>query len=496
MPPVSDDAPTPELTRAQRSAVEELLRISPVVDELGARFAAAGHELYLVGGSVRDALLARLGDDLDFTTDAHPEAIEKLVAGWAHSTWTTGKRFGTIGAQRGDYRLEITTYRTESYDSDSRKPDVQFGTSLTEDLLRRDFTVNAMAVAIPQRRFVDPFGGLLDLAQRRLCTPGRPEDSFGDDPLRMLRAARFASQLGFTVDDGVVAAMRSMAERLRIVSAERIAAELNKLLLSPAPRTGLALLVDTGIAEVILPELPALRLSIDPVHRHKDVYDHTLAVLERAMSLEPGDPDLTLRMAALLHDIGKPKTRRFEDGGGVSFHHHEVVGRDLTRNRLSALKYPKSFIDDVAMLVELHLRFHGYADAPWTDAGVRRYVRDAEHLLDRLHLLVRSDCTTRNKSKADRLGRAYDDLERRIAELAEQEELDSIRPDLDGSDIMRVLAIPPGRLVGQARNHLLELRMERGPLPHDEALRELLAWAAGQGLEPPSYDDALGRLDA
>jgi poly(A) polymerase len=290
--------------------------------------------------------------------------------------------------------------------------------------------------------------------------------------------------------------MREMADRLRIVSAERIAAELNKLLLSPSPRTGLTLLVDTGIADVILPELPALRLSIDPVHRHKDVYDHTLAVLERAMSLEPDGPDLTLRMAAVLHDIGKPKTRRFEDGGGVSFHHHEVVGRDLTRNRLATLKYPKTFIDDVATLVELHLRFHGYADAPWTDAGVRRYVRDAEHLLGRLHLLVRSDCTTRNRSKADRLGRAYDDLERRIAELAEQEELDSIRPDLDGTDIMRVLDVAPGRIVGQARNHLLELRMERGPLPHEDALRELLAWAATQGIEPPSYEEALRRLDS
>ncbi|MCU1676083.1 MAG: cca [Frankiales bacterium] len=496
MPPASDDQPSAELSRAQRRAVEELLRISPVVDELGARFVRAGHELYLVGGSVRDSLLGRLGDDLDFTTDAHPDAIEALVAGWAHATWTTGKRFGTIGAQRGDYRIEITTYRTESYDTDSRKPDVRFGTSLTDDLLRRDFTVNAMAVAIPERRFVDPFRGLTDLATRTLRTPGAPEDSFGDDPLRMLRAARFAAQLGFTVADDVVAAMRAMAERLRIVSAERIAVELNKLLLSPDPRTGLTLLVDTGIADVVLPELPALRLSIDPVHRHKDVYDHTLAVLERAMSLETGEPDLTLRMAALLHDIGKPKTRRFEDGGGVSFHHHEVVGRDLARNRLAALKYPKNFIDDVAMLVELHLRFHGYSDAAWTDAGVRRYVRDAGHLLDRLHLLVRSDCTTRNRRKADMLAHAYDDLERRIAELAQQEELDSIRPDLDGSAIMRVLAIPPGRLVGQARNHLLELRIERGPLPHEDALRELLEWAAGQGIEPPSYDEALRRLDA
>ncbi|MDQ1682897.1 MAG: poly(A) polymerase [Frankiaceae bacterium] len=493
---MTTDEPSAELTRVQRRAVEELLRISPVVDELGVRFAKAGHELYLVGGSVRDALLGRLGDDLDFTTDAHPDAIEALVDGWAHGTWTTGKRFGTIGAQRGEFRLEITTYRTESYDVDSRKPDVQFGTSLTDDLLRRDFTVNAMAVAIPQRVFVDPFGGLADLAGRRLRTPGLPENSFGDDPLRMLRAARFAAQLGFVVAPEVVAAMRAMAERLRIVSAERIAAELNKLLLSPDPRTGLALLVDTGIAAVVLPELPALRLSIDPVHRHKDVYDHTLAVLERAMSLEPAGPDLTLRMAALLHDIGKPKTRRFEEEGGVSFHHHEVVGRDMTRNRLVALKYPKTFIDDVATLVELHLRFHGYSDAPWTDAGVRRYVRDAGHLLDRLHLLVRSDCTTRNKGKADRLSRAYDDLERRIAELAEQEELDSIRPDLDGSDIMRVLDVAPGRIVGQARNFLLELRIERGPLPHEEALRELLAWAAGQGLAVPSYEEALARLDA
>ncbi|MDQ1681328.1 MAG: poly(A) polymerase, partial [Frankiaceae bacterium] len=357
MPIPPADEPSDALTQAQRRAVEELLRISPVVDELGRRFAAAGHELYLVGGSVRDALLGRLGDDLDFTTDAHPDAVEALVTGWAHATWSTGKRFGTIGAQRGDFRLEITTYRTESYANDSRKPDVQFGTSLDDDLLRRDFTVNAMAVAIPERRFVDPFGGLRDLAERVLRTPGTPEDSFDDDPLRMLRAARFASQLGFRVADEVVAAMTAMAERLRIVSAERIAAELNKLLLSPAPRVGLTLLVDTGIADVVLPELPALRLSIDPIHRHKDVYDHTLAVLERAISLEPGEPDLTLRMAALLHDIGKPKTRRFEDAGGVSFHHHEVVGAKMARERLAILKYSREIIEAVAKLVELHLRF-------------------------------------------------------------------------------------------------------------------------------------------
>ena len=492
--PPSD--PARELSEAQRRAVEELLRISPVADELGRRFTDAGHELYLVGGSVRDALLGRLGDDLDFTTDAHPDVIESLVSGWAHSVWTTGKRFGTIGAQRGDFRLEITTYRTEAYSADSRKPEVAFGTSLDDDLGRRDFAVNAMAVALPERRFVDPFGGLRDLAARVLRTPGAAEDSFGDDPLRMLRAARFAAQLGFAVAPDVVAAMTAMAERLRIVSAERIAAELNKLLLSPSPRTGLTLLVDTGIAAVVLPELPALRLSIDPVHRHKDVYDHTLAVLERAMSLEPNGPDLTLRMAALLHDIGKPKTRRFEPGGGVSFHHHEVVGRDMARNRLAALKYPKAFIDDVATLVELHLRFHGYADAQWTDAGVRRYVRDAEHLLDRLHLLVRSDCTTRNKRKADMLSFAYDDLEQRIAQLAAQEELDSIRPDLDGVAVMRVLDLPPGRLVGQALKHLLDLRMEHGPLPTEDALRALLEWAAGEGVDVPSYEEALRRLDA
>ncbi|MGH8868712.1 MAG: CCA tRNA nucleotidyltransferase [Actinomycetes bacterium] len=470
------------LSDVQRRAVAELLRVSPVADDLGRRFADAGHELALVGGSVRDALLGRLGNDLDFTTDARPDQVLEIVRGWSDSVWETGIAFGTVGLRKGAYHLEITTYRSEVYDPASRKPEVAYGRTLTDDLVRRDFTVNAMAVRLPGTTFADPFGGLEDLAARWLRTPGRPEDSFGDDPLRMMRAARFSAQIGFAVAPEVVSAMTDMAGRIDIVSAERVRDELSKLVLAAEPRRGLTLLVDTGLADRVLPELPRLRLEQDEHHRHKDVYEHSLTVLEQAIALEPDDdgPDLVLRLAALLHDVGKPKTRSFEPGGGVSFHHHEVVGAAMCRARLTALKFPKQVVEDVARLTELHLRFHGYGRGEWTDSAVRRYVRDAGPLLDRLHRLTRSDCTTRNRRKAETLARAYDDLERRIAALAEEEELARIRPDLDGNEIMRVLGIKPGPLVGRAYHHMLELRMDRGPLGHDVAVEELLRWYAEQ----------------
>jgi poly(A) polymerase len=479
------------MSEFQQNAVRELLRTAPVAEELGARFAAAGHALHLVGGSVRDAFLGRLGDDLDFTTDARPEQVQALVDGWAEATWDTGIAFGTVGAQRRGFRIEITTYRAEAYDRTSRNPVVSYGDSLVDDLARRDFAVNAMAIALPDWKapaaFVDPHGGMDDLAAQLLRTPGAPEDSFGDDPLRMLRAARFASQLGFRVAPEVVAAMTAMAGRLEIVSVERITDELNKLLLGRFPRAGLELLVDTGLAAHVLPELPALRLEIDEHHQHKDVYDHTLQVLERAIALEEDGPDLVLRLAALLHDIGKPRTRRKEPGGGVSFHHHEVVGASMARRRLTALRYPKDVTAAVTLLTELHLRFHGYGQpgtSAWTDSAVRRYVTDAGDQLPRLHKLVRSDCTTRNRRRAAALASAYDDLEARITRLAAQEELGRIRPDLSGGDIMALLGVPPGPVVGKAYKHLLELRMEHGPLPRERAEQELLAWAAEQGLHP------------
>ncbi|HSK53961.1 MAG TPA: CCA tRNA nucleotidyltransferase [Jiangellales bacterium] len=470
---------------AQRRAARELLRVAPVLDELARRFTGAGHELALVGGWVRDVLLGREHDgDLDLTTDARPEQVKTLVEGWADSVWDVGQAFGTIGCRRGPWTLEITTYRAESYDRASRKPEVAYGTSLTDDLVRRDFTVNALAVALPSHEFVDPYGGLRDLADRVLRTPGTPEASFSDDPLRMLRAARFAASLDFDVAPDVVAAMSAMADRLEIVSAERVREELSRLLLSAEPRRGLALVVDTGLADRVLPELSALRLEIDEHHRHKDVYEHSLTVLEQAIALEhrlaDGGPDLVLRLAALLHDIGKPRTRRFEPGGGVSFHHHDVVGAKLTRKRLTALRYPKAVVDDVATLVQLHLRFHGYGGGGWTDSAVRRYVRDAGPLLPRLHVLTRADCTTRNRRKATALRAAYDDLEARIDRLAEQEELAAIRPDLDGNAIMAALAVPPGPLVGRAYRHLLEVRLDRGPLSEEEALGELRRWWAEQ----------------
>jgi poly(A) polymerase len=412
------------LTEVQQNAVRELMRVSPVAVELGERFAAAGHALHLVGGSVRDALLGRLGDDLDLTTDARPEQVLALVDGWAEQTWETGIAFGTVGIAKRGFKLEVTTYRAEAYAPGSRNPAVTYGESLEADLSRRDFTVNAMAIALPDWKapsaFVDPYGGLDDLAAQVLRTPGTPEASFGDDPLRMLRAARFASQLGFAVEPGVVAAMSAMAERLSIISVERIREELTRLVLGQNPRAGLELLVDTGLAAGVLPELPALRLEIDEHHQHKDVYEHTLQVLERAIRLEEDGPDLVLRLAAILHDIGKPPTRRHQPGGGVSFHHHEVVGAKMARRRLKTLTFGKDVIEPVCRLIDLHLRFHGYGAAGWTDSAVRRYVTDAGDQLDRLHKLVRSDCTTRNRRRAATLAASYDDLEARIARLAEQ----------------------------------------------------------------------------
>ncbi|GAB3950517.1 CCA tRNA nucleotidyltransferase [Streptomyces sparsus] len=477
-----------ELNAVQRRAVSELLRVSPVADDLARLFRAAGFTLALVGGSVRDALLGRLGNDLDFTTDARPEQVLAIVRPWADAVWDVGIAFGTVGCRKAggadgevqDYQIEITTYRSEAYDRTSRKPEVSYGDSIEQDLVRRDFTVNAMAVALPEKTFIDPHDGLRDLASRVLRTPGTPQESFSDDPLRMMRAARFAAQLDFDVDEQVLAAMKSMAERIEIVSAERVRDEFNKLVLSDNPRKGLRILVDTGLAERVVPEIPALRLERDEHHRHKDVYEHSLTVLEQAIDLETEGPDLTLRLAALLHDIGKPRTRRFEKDGRVSFHHHEVVGAKMTKKRMTALKYSNELVRDVSRLVELHLRFHGYGTGEWTDSAVRRYVRDAGPLLDRLHKLTRSDCTTRNKRKATALSRAYDGLEERIARLQEQEELDAIRPDLNGNEIMAVLDVGPGPQIGQAYQYLLELRLEHGPMTREAAEAALKEWWAQQ----------------
>ncbi|HEX7740274.1 MAG TPA: CCA tRNA nucleotidyltransferase [Marmoricola sp.] len=470
------------MSDAQARATRELDRLEVVLGPLGRLFADAGEEIWLVGGPVRDALLGRPVSDLDLTTSARPEVTERLLKGWADATWDIGRAFGTIGARLGDWQIEITTYRSEVYDPDSRKPAVDFGDSLAGDLGRRDFTVNAMAIGLPDRRFEDPYGGIVDLAHRRLRTPGTPEASFSDDPLRMMRAARFAAQLGFEVDPAVVVAMTGMAERIEIISAERVRDELTKLLLAPHPLIGLRLLVDTGLAAYVLPELPALALERDEHHRHKDVYEHTLTVLEQAIDQEDrlGGADLVVRLAALMHDVGKPKTRRFLDDGSVTFHHHDVVGAKLTRKRMRALRFSGDQIDAVSKLVELHLRFHGYGGGEWTDSAVRRYVRDAGDQLERLHILTRADCTTRNKRKAERLRRTYDDLEERIARLSEEEELAAIRPDLDGNQIMEILGIGPGRDVGAAYHHLLELRLENGPMSYDDARAALLEWAAAR----------------
>ena len=464
-----------------------LAPIEKPLRRVGDRFADAGWEIALVGGPVRDALLGRLGSDtdLDFTTNAQPEQIVELLDGWAEAVWDVGIRFGTVGARIDGREVEITTYRSESYDSSSRKPEVAFGDNLADDLARRDFTINAMAVTLPSMEFVDLFDGIADLAAKRIRTPGTAQSSFDDDPLRMMRAARFASQLDAIVDADVVDAMSAQAERISIVSAERIREEFSKIVMSDHPRVGLTLLVDTGIADIVLPELPLLRLEADEHHHHKDVYEHTLTVLEQAITLESVheptcEPDLTLRLAALLHDIGKPKTRKFEAGGRVSFHHHEVVGARMTKKRMRELRYPNDLTDDVAKLVELHLRFHGYGTGEWTDSAVRRYVRDAGDQLVRLHKLTRADSTTRNRKRAQALQSAYNDLEQRIERLSEEEELAAMRPDLDGTKIMEVLGIPPGPVVGEAYNFLLGLRLDRGPLDEEQAIEALRAWWAAR----------------
>jgi poly(A) polymerase len=489
--PVPDSDPLP--ARQAAAAAARLAAVSPLANELGGLFVAAGHQLALVGGLVRDVVLNRPAGDIDLTTDAPPEHILALVSDWADQVWTIGIDFGTVGLRKGGSTFEITTYRSDSYDRTSRKPVVSYGRSLEDDLSRRDFTVNAIAARLPGRDLVDPFGGLADLERKVLRTPGPPQTSFTDDPLRILRAARFTAQLGFTVTPAVRLAMAELAGLVAppVVSAERIEGELTKLLLSPlpgGPAAGIRLLVETGVAEQVLPEIPQLRLETDEHHRHKDVYEHSLTVLSQAIELEARydlAPDVVLRLAALLHDIGKPRTRSLLPGGRVAFHHHEVVGAKMAKIRLKQLRYRKDVVTDVSRLIELHLRFHGYGDGEWTDSAVRRYVTDAGPLLSRLHALTRADCTTRNKAKAMRLEHAYDSLEERIAELAAREKLDSIRPDLDGKEIMAILGIPEGPTVGQAYRHLRELRIDAGPLDHDDAVRELLRWAAAAGLTVP-----------
>ncbi len=480
--PMSTPALPPEILRA---AVARLAPVIPLLTELGEAFATGGHELALVGGPVRDAFLERSSGDLDLTTSARPDETEAILAAWGDTTWDMGRDFGTIGARKGEAIVEITTYRADAYDRTTRKPLVAFGDNLEDDLVRRDFTVNAMALRLPDLTLVDPHGGLLDLAAKRLRTPSAPEVSFSDDPLRMMRAARFVAQLGLVPAPEVVEAMTEAAGSLEIVSAERIRDELVKLLLADDPVAGLRLLVETGLAERMLPELPALRLEIDEHHRHKDVYEHSLTVLQQAIDLEgpTGDeehpvprPDLVLRLAALLHDIGKPRTRRFEAGGGVSFHHHDVVGAKMTAKRLRALRFDKETTKAVARLVELHLRFHGYGDGQWTDSAVRRYVTDAGPLLQRLHRLTRADCTTRNQRKAARLRRAYDDLEERIEVITEQEELDKVRPELDGHEIGEVLGIEPGPQLGRAYRYLLQVRLDEGPIGKEAAAARLRSW--------------------
>ena len=473
----------------REQAVAHLAPVIPLLRDLGGRFTGAGHEIALVGGPVRDAFIGRGSPDLDFTTSARPDETIAILKGWGESWWDIGKEFGTIGAKLGPITLEVTTYRADAYDGVTRKPVVAFGDNLEDDLKRRDFAVNAMALRLPDLAFIDPYGGLTDLADRTLDTPADPEISFGDDPLRMMRAARFTAQLGFAPSARVLTAMRERAHTIEIVSAERVRDELVKLLLGPAPRAGLELLVESGLADHVLPELPALKLEVDEHHRHKDVYEHSLIVLDQAIALEgapdasaeqvPG-PDLVLRLAALLHDIGKPATRRFEPGGGVSFHHHEVVGAKLTRARMRALRFDKDTIKSVSRLVELHLRFHGYGGGQWTDSAVRRYVTDAGPLLSRLHRLTRADCTTRNARKAQRLARTYDDLERRIAEIQAKEELSAVRPELNGNEIAEVLGIRPGPVLGRAYTFLLGVRLDEGPIGPEAARERLVAWWAEQ----------------
>ena len=465
---------------AAQLAISTLTSRAPEATELASLFKSAGYKLALVGGPVRDAILGRLGNDLDFTTDAHPKDCEKILNKWADSVWDIGAAFGTVAGKKGEITVEVTTYRSESYDSSSRKPNVEFGKTIEGDLARRDFTINAMALELttPEPTFIDLFNGVADLQNKLIKTPGKAEESFSDDPLRMMRAARFMSQLNFEIDPSVLVAIKSMATRLEIISFERIRDEFIKILMSPSQRIGITVLVETGLADYFLPEVPKLKLEIDEHHHHKDVYEHSLTVLEQAIGLESrlDGPNLTLRLAALLHDIGKPKTKQLIAGGGVSFHHHEVVGARMCKERMKKLRFDNHMIEDVSQLVFLHLRFHGYGSGEWTDSAVRRYVRDAGPLLTHLHLLTRADCTTRNKKKAESLAKTYDQLEERIALLMEQEELDKIRPDLSGEEIMQILAIKPSPTVGKAYDFLLELRLEKGPIGKEAATAELLTW--------------------
>ena len=472
------------LDAARELAIRSLIERAPLAGTLAQAFKAKGFKLALVGGPVRDAILGRLGNDLDFTTDARPEITKEILKNWAEHIWETGIEFGTIAGKRGETTVEITTYRSDKYDPSSRKPEVEFGDNIEGDLSRRDFTVNAMALELTGDKpvFIDVFNGVQDLGAKILRTPVSPEQSFSDDPLRMMRAARFAAQLNFEVEASALKAMHEMAERINIISAERVRDELTKLLMSNQPRKGIEILVATGLADLVLPEIPKLKLEIDEHHHHKDVYEHSLTVLEQAIALETrlGGKNLVIRLAALLHDIGKPKTRELIPGGGVSFHHHEVVGARLAKERLKKLRFSNEVIEEVEMLISLHLRFHGYGDGEWTDSAVRRYVRDAGELLTHLHVLTRADCTTRNQRKAERLAATYDELEARIARLAAEEELAAIRPDLDGGEVMQLLNLKPSRQVGDALDFLLELRLEHGPLGKERATEELLKWWQGR----------------
>jgi poly(A) polymerase len=465
---------------AAELAITTLTKQAPAATSLATAFKAAGFKLALVGGPVRDAILGRLGNDLDFTTNARPKESEKILKKWADSVWDIGAAFGTVAGKKGEITVEITTYRSENYEKDSRKPSVEFGENIEGDLSRRDFTINAMALELTtdEPTFIDLFNGVNDLENKIIKTPGKPSDSFTDDPLRMMRAARFMSQLNFTIDESVLVAIKEMAHRLSIISSERVRDEFIKIIMSDNPRLGISLLVEYGLADIFLPEVPKLKLEIDEHHHHKDVYEHSLTVLEQAIALEErlGGANLTLRLAALLHDIGKPKTKALIAGGGVSFHHHEVVGAKMTKERLRTLRFDNHIVKDVGQLVFLHLRFHGYGSGEWTDSAVRRYVRDAGELLDHLHLLTRADCTTRNQKKAQLLANTYDQLEQRIKELMQQEELNKIRPDLTGEQIMQILNVKPSPIVGKAYDFLLELRLENGPIGEDKAKEALLTW--------------------
>jgi len=478
---------TSPLGAAGELAIRSLIERAPLASSLAQVFKTKGFTLALVGGPVRDAILGRLGNDLDFTTNALPQDTKKILQEWAENIWETGIAFGTVAGKRGDTTVEVTTYRSEQYNPDSRNPDVEYGKDILGDLSRRDFTVNSMALELTgdKPEFIDPFNGLQDLAKKILRTPGRPGDSFTDDPLRMMRAARFASQLDFEIDSEVLTSIKDLSQRIAIISAERVRDEFTKILMSPNPRRGITILVDTGLADIVIPEIPKLRLEVDEHHHHKDVYEHSITVLEQAIMQEDrvGGPNLIIRLAALLHDIGKPKTRSFIDGGGVSFHHHEVVGARLAKKRLHEMRFDSNTIEAVEILTALHLRFHGYGDGEWSDSAVRRYVRDAGELLTHLHVLTRADCTTRNKAKATHLSKVYDSLEARIDILMEQEELSKIRPDLDGEQVMALLNLKPSREVGAAMDFLMELRLDRGQIGEEKATVELLNWWENRGSE-------------